>query len=81
MKVTDGLKVCYATWANFTTFSFYLHGVFAWVHIRAGDASALLKTISAGAQDTLQNFPQHRVPHITMGVGLPTIHASLDKPL
>lgn len=75
------LKACYATWANFTAFSFYLHGVFAWVLVGAGEAFALLKAISAGAQDALQNLPQHRVPHVTMGVGLPTVHASLDKQL
>lgn len=73
------LKVFYVTWTNFTTFSFYLHGVFAWVLVGTGEASALLKAISAGAQDALQNFAQYRVPHVTMGVGPPTICTSLDK--
>lgn len=77
----NSLKVCYATWANFTAFSFYLHGVFAWVLVGTGEASALLKAIFAGAQNALQNFPQDGVPNISMGVGLPTVRASLDKQL
>ncbi len=54
------------TWTNLTAFPLYLYGMLAWILVGTRDAPAFLKAVPAGAQDALQDLPQHRVPHVAM---------------
>jgi len=67
------------TWTNLTAFPLYLYGMLAWILVGTCDAPAFLKAVPAGAQNALQDLPKRWVPHVTMRIGLATVHTSLDK--